>query len=91
MTPNTEKDEIDLIDELSKILKSVNKINTKQIIFGGNFNFNSLIESYAGKRIAKMIELKNTLNFAIFGGLEIPKTKDLLFRKIVGLALFNIA
>ena len=45
MTPNTEKDELDTIDELNEILKSVNKINTKQIIFGGNFNINSLIES----------------------------------------------
>ena len=30
------------------------------------------------------------MNFAIFGGLEIPKTKGLLFRKIIGLALFNV-
>ena len=37
-----------------------------------------------------MIELKIRVYFAIIGGLEIPKSKDLLFGKITGLDLFNV-
>ena len=36
------------------------------------------------------MNLKIPLKFAIFGGLEIQKSKDLLFGKITGLALFNV-
>ena len=38
----------------------------------------------------KWLSLKIHLNFAIFEGLEIQKPKDLLFGKIIGLALFNV-
>ena len=34
--------------------------------------------------------LKRPLIIAIFGGLEIPKSKDLLFGKIIVLAFFNV-
>ena len=32
-----EKDQVNTIDELSKMLKSVNNISAKQIILGGDF------------------------------------------------------
>ena len=35
-----------------------------------------------------MIEI--SLNFAIFGGLKIPKSKEFFFGKIRGLALLNV-
>ena len=35
---NTEKDQLNTIIELSEMLKSANKINTKRIILGGDFN-----------------------------------------------------
>ena len=80
------------------MLKSVNNISTKQIILVGDFNlyFDSSIESLSWNPILKKnlfpkwLTLKITLKFTIFGGLEIPKTKDLLFGKIVVLALFNV-
>ena len=80
------------------MFKSVNDIIAKQIILGGNFNlyFDSFLESQDGNpifknnSIAKLIELKRPFNFAIFGILKISETKDLLFDKIIGLALFNL-
>ena len=80
------------------MLKSVNNISAKQIILGGHFNlyFVSLLESQGGNPILnknllpKWLTLKIPLNFGIFGGLEIQKSKDLLFGRITGLALFNV-
>ena len=64
---NKEKDQLNAIDALSEILKSVNNISAEQIILGGIFHryFDSLLENQGGnpilkKAIAKMIELKNT-------------------------------
>ena len=61
---NTEKDQLNTINELKEMLKSVNNISAKQMILGGDFNlyFDSLIESQGGlkKPIAKMIKLKST-------------------------------
>ena len=61
---NIEKDQLNTINELKEMLKSVSNISAKQIILGGDFNlyFDSLIESQGRlkKPIAKMIELKNT-------------------------------
>ena len=36
------------------------------------------------------MSLKIPLNSVISGGLEIPKSKVVLFVKIIGLALFNV-
>ena len=59
-----EKDQLNTIDELSEMFKSVNNISAKQIILGGVFHryFDSLLESQGANpilSIAKMIELKN--------------------------------
>ena len=83
---NTEKDQLNTINELSERLKSVNNISAKQIILGGDFNlsFDSLLEIQGGNPMLKKslflkwLSLKTRLNFAICGGLEIPKSKDLL-------------
>ena len=61
---NIEKDQLNTINELKEMSKSVNNISAKQMILGGDFNlyFDSWIESQGGlkKPIAKMIELKST-------------------------------
>ena len=58
---NTVKDQLNTINELSGILKSVNNINAKQIILGGDFNlyFDSLLESQGGNPISKKIYCQN--------------------------------
>ena len=63
-----------------------------------NLYLDSLLESQSRnpikkcwiKILSKWLGLKIPLNFEIFGGLEIPKSKDLLFSKIIGLTLFSI-
>ena len=91
-----EEDQLNTFNELSEMLKSVNNISAEQIILGGDFNlyFDSLLENQGGNPILKKIYcLPKWLRLKIlsnFGGLEIPKLKDLLFGKITGLALFNV-
>ena len=48
-----DKDQINTIDELSKMLKSVNKISAEQIILGGDLNmyFDSLLQNQGGNPI----------------------------------------
>ena len=80
------------------MLKSVNNIIAKQIVLGMDFNlhFDSLLESQGRNPILKTyillkwLSLKIPWNFAIFLGLAIPKWKNLLFGKIIGLDLFNV-
>ena len=79
------------------MLKSVNNISAKQILLGGDFNFylDSLLESLdenptLKNLLPKCLSLKMPLDFTISGGLEIPKSKDLLFDKITGPVLFNV-
>ena len=52
---NTEKDQLNTINELSEILKSVNNISAKQITLGEDFNlyFDSLLESQGENPISK--------------------------------------
>ena len=61
---NTEKDQLNTIDELSEMLKTVNNISAKQIILGGNFNlyFDSLVESQGGNSVLKKIYCQNDLS-----------------------------
>ena len=69
-----EKDQLNTIDELSEMFKSVNNISAKQIILGGVFHryFDSLLESQGANPILeknllpKWLSLKIILNFAIF-------------------------
>ena len=76
------------------MLKSVNNISAKQIILGVDFNlyFNSLLKNKGGNPIlkiiciTKMIELKNTFELCNRN----PISKDLLFSKIIGLALLKV-
>ena len=72
---NIEKDQLNTINELKEMLKSVSNISAKQIILGGDFNlyFDSLIESQGRlkKPIAKMIELKNTFKLCELCELEL--------------------
>ena len=58
---NTEKDQLNTINELSEMLKSANNITAKQIILGGDFNlyFNFLPESQGGNLALKKIYCQN--------------------------------
>ena len=58
---NTEKDQLNTINELSEMLKSANNVSAKQIILGGDFNlhFDSLIESQGRNPIFKKIYCQN--------------------------------
>ena len=58
---NTEKDQLNTIDEPSKMLKSFNNISPKLIILGGAFYlyFDSLLESKGGNSILKKIYCLN--------------------------------
>ena len=50
---NMEKDHVNNIDEFSKMIKNVNNISAKQIIFRGDFNlfFDSLLKSQVGNPV----------------------------------------
>ena len=97
---NTERNQLNTIDELREMLKSVNNINAKQIILSKDFNLYSVyFDSFLGnedknpilkKNIAKMIELNNTFELSDIWRLRNTKTKKILFGKIIGLALFNV-
>ena len=58
---NTEKDQLNTIDELKEILKSVNNISAKQTIIGADFNlyFDSLLESQDKNLILKKTYCQN--------------------------------
>ena len=58
---NTEKDQLNTINELSEMLKSPNNVSAKQITLGGDFNlyFDSLLESQGRNPILKKIYCQN--------------------------------
>ena len=58
---NTEKDQLNTIDELKEMLKSVNNISAKQTIIGADFNlyFDSLLESQDKNLILKKTYCQN--------------------------------
>ena len=78
---NTEKDQLISINELSEMLKAFNNISVKRVCLVGYFNlyFDPLLESQGENPILKKdlvpkrLSLKIPFNFAIFGGLKIPK------------------
>ena len=78
---NTEKDQLKSINELSEMLKGFYDIIAKRICLAGFFHVYcvSLLESQGENPIltkyllANRLSLKIPFNFAIFGGLKIPK------------------
>ena len=85
-----EKDQQNTISELSEMLKKVNNISAKQIFISTHYQ--KAKEEILQKKsiLLKLSMLKRPLIIAIFGGLEIPKSKDLLFSKIIVLAFLNV-
>ena len=85
-----EKDQQNTISELSEMLKKVNNISAKQIFILTHY-YKAKEEILQKKSmLLKLLMLKRPLIIAIFGGLEIPKSKDLLFGKIMVLAFLNV-
>ena len=67
---NTEPEQLNILESLSKILKDFQDLSEKSIIFAGDFNllFGQKLESAGGNpilknlAISKLIELKESLN-----------------------------
>ena len=83
---------------LSEILKSLNNISAKQLIISGDLTFILTLFSQGRNPslilllyfiFCQILELKHILIFAMFGGLKIIRTKNLLFA-IIWRALFKV-
>ena len=86
---NTEPEQLNILESLSKILKDFQDLSEKNIIFAGDFNlfFDQKLESAGGNPIlkklavSKLIELKESLNLCDIWRIRNPKSKAFTFRQ----------
>ena len=84
---NTEKELLDTLTKLSEMLGSIPNIVNKNVIFGGDFSFffNTSLETQCGNPIlkqeslAKLIEIKETLDLCDIWRIRYPKSKRFTF------------
>ena len=86
---NTQPEQLNILESLSKILKDFLDLSEKNSIFAGDFNllFDQKLESAGGnpvlKKLAlsKLIELKESLNVCDIWRIRNPKSKAFTFRQ----------
>ena len=86
---NTEPEQLNILESLSKILKDFLDLSEKNSIFAGDFNllFDQKLESGGGNPIlkklalSKLIELKKSLNVCDIWRIRNPKSKAFTFRQ----------
>ena len=91
---NTEPEQLNILESLSKILKDFQDLSEKNIIFAGDFNlfFDQKLESAGGNLIlkelavSKLLELKESLNCDL-GQIRNPKSKAFTFGNVISLEL----
>ena len=86
---NTESEQLNILESLSKILKDFQDLSEKNIIFAGDFNlfFDQKLESAGGNPIlkklavSKLIELRESLNLRDKWRIRNPKSKAFTFQQ----------
>ena len=87
--PNTETDQVSVLNELDRMISSLNNTPNAQIILGGDFNFTfcSNLEASGGnpkmkkKSLAKFIEMKNKFDLCDIWRIRNPNSKRFTFRQ----------
>ena len=86
---NTEPEQLNILDSLSKKLKDFQDLSEKNILFAGDFHlfFDQKLESAGGNPILKqlpvtnILELKESLNLCDIYRIKNPKSKAFTFRQ----------
>ena len=86
---NTETEHVKILEELQSLLKNLDISQNKRIIFAGDFNifFNSKLEGKCGKPllkrkpIAKLVEIKESLDICDMWRIRNPNTQTFTFRQ----------
>ena len=84
---NTEKEQLDTLTKMSEMLSSIPNIINKNVILGSDFSlfFNTSFETQGGnpilkkKSLAKLIEVKETLDLCDIWRIRNPKSKRFTF------------
>ena len=87
--PNTEYEQVEVLNTLLTMIKTINMNENSNPLLGGNFNlfFNTNLECCRGnmsskqKSVAKLIEIIQTFNLCDILRIRNPKTKRFTFRQ----------
>ena len=78
---NTEKEQIDVLNNMFELLEKFDKIQKNQLIMTGDFNlfFDSKLDAQGGNPIAKLIELKENYDLRDIWRVRNTKSKRFTF------------